>query len=113
RPEDRQADLVGVELGAAAGADGLLDALGEQREVVLADRAPLARLAHAVDDLLAAERLGGPGPLDDREARRLDRGETTVALGALAATTDRRPVVGGPGVDDAGVPVAAEGAVHA
>src|SRR5690606_480110 len=73
----------------------------------------LAGLAYAVDDLLAAERLRRAGPLDDRQARGLHRREPPVALRALAAPTDRRAVVRGPGVDHPGVPVPAEGAVHA
>src|SRR5690554_3283697 len=113
RTEDRQAHLVGVELGAPARADVLLDALGEHREVVLRDGPPLARLAHPGDDLLAAERLDHARTLDDREARGLDRREPPTALGALAAAPDRRAVVGGPRVNDPGIPVPAERAVHA
>src|SRR6188768_529074 len=45
RLEDGQTDLVRVDLGAALAADGLLDALGEDGEVVLGDRAALAGLA--------------------------------------------------------------------
>ena len=84
RAEDGQADLVGVDLGAAGGPDGVLDPLGEQGEVVLADRAALAGLADAGDDLGPAERLGGPGALDHDQAHRLDGGEAPAARRALS-----------------------------
>src|SRR5690606_30765173 len=112
RTEDREPDLVRVELGAAARPDRLLDALRQHREVVLVDRSALARLAHAVDDLLARERLGHSRALDDGQARGLDGREAPVALGALTAPSDRGPVVGRARVDDAGVRVTAERAVH-
>src|SRR5690606_18049064 len=94
RAQDGQPDLVCVELGAPGGPEGLLDALSEQSQVVLADRTPLTRLAHAVDDLLAAERLGDPGALHHGQARSLDRGEPTLALRALPTPSDRGAVVG-------------------
>src|SRR6478735_6357902 len=112
RLEDGQADLVRVDLGAALAADGLLDALGEQRQVVLGDRAALTGLADADEDLGAAERLGGAGALHDRQARGPDRGEPAPALGALATAADARAVVGGAGVHDPGVGVPTERTVH-
>src|SRR3546814_4526763 len=75
-------------------------------------RASLARLAHAGHDLLAAERLDDARTLDDVQARRLDGGKTPAAFGALAASADAETVVARAGVDDAGIGVAAEGAVH-
>src|SRR5450830_570662 len=57
RPEDCQADLIGVNLRAPARADRLLDPLGQQSKVVLADRPALASLAHASDDLVPTEGL--------------------------------------------------------
>ena len=53
RLEHSQADLVRLDLGAPLRADALLDALGEDREVVLGDRAALAGLADADENLLA------------------------------------------------------------
>src|SRR6476620_7404349 len=46
RAEDRQAHLVGVDLGVPLLADALLDPLGQQRQVVLGDRTALAGLGH-------------------------------------------------------------------
>src|SRR3954471_10059922 len=51
RFEDGHADLVRLDLGVSLRPDGLLDLLGEEGQVVLADRAPLACLAHAREDL--------------------------------------------------------------
>src|SRR4051794_33424447 len=59
RLEDGQADLVRLDLGAAGQADGLLDALREQGELVLGNGPALAGLAHADEDLAAAERFTG------------------------------------------------------
>src|SRR6478672_3590283 len=112
RLEDGQADLVRVDLCAPLAADGLLDALGEEGEVVLGDRAALTGLADTDEHLGPAERLGGAGALDDAEAGRLDGGEAAAALGALAPAPDARAVVGGAGVHDPRVGVAAERAVH-
>ena len=81
RLEHGQTDLVSLDLGAPLRPDALLDALGEDREVVLGDRAALAGLADADEDLLAAERLGDAGPLDDAQAGGLDRGEAATASG--------------------------------
>ena len=47
RREDRQPDLVRLDLGGAGGADLLLDPLGEQRQLVLPDGPALAGLADA------------------------------------------------------------------
>ena len=60
RAEDGQTHLVGVDLSGAGGSHGLLDLLGQQRQIVLGDRTPLARLADADQHLRTAERLGGP-----------------------------------------------------
>ena len=83
-----QAHLVGVDFRRAGGTDLLLDFLGQQREVILADRAALAGLAYAVDDLAAAERFAHTGTLDHREAGCFHGGEPAAALRALAATPD-------------------------
>src|SRR5699024_4915426 len=103
---------MGVDLGEAAGADALLDALGEQRQLIIADRPPLTGLAHPGDHLGAAERLAHAGALEHGERGGLRGGEAARAVGALAPATDRRAVVRRAGVDDAGVGVAAERAVH-
>src|SRR5207302_343457 len=52
------------------------------------------------------------GALEDGERRCLDRREATAALGAGAAAPDRDAVIGLAGVDDTGVRVPAERAVH-
>src|SRR3990170_7408061 len=73
----------------------------------------MGRFAHAGDDLVAVELLAGVVLLDDGDAAQLHllKGGEAVAAGlALAATADAGGV--GPRVDDAGVGVAAERAVH-
>jgi hypothetical protein len=60
RRQDRESDVVGGDLGAAAGTQRPLDLGAQVRERVLTDRPALACLADAEDHLLAAERLGGP-----------------------------------------------------
>src|SRR5664279_943914 len=112
RSEDCQADLVRVNLRAPARADRLLDPLGQQSKVVLADRPALARLAHAGDDFVPTEGLAHAGALYDRQARCLDRRESAVARRALPAATNSRAVIRSPGVDDARVAVPTEGAMH-
>ena len=57
RAEDRQADLVRVDLRRPGLPHGLFDLLREHGEIRLGHRAALARLAHARHDLLATERL--------------------------------------------------------
>src|SRR5690349_7517029 len=100
RSEDRQAHLVGLDLGLPLLADALLDPLGEDRQVVLGDRAALTGLADTGEDLATAERLARAGALGHREARGLDRGEATATLGALATPADRAAVVGRAAVHD-------------
>src|SRR5690606_12716987 len=107
-----QTDLVGIDLRATGGPDGLLDALRKQGKIVLPDRPTLTGLPDAVDDLLAAERLGYARPLHHRQARRLDGGEAALTLGALPPPPDRGAVVGRTGVDDPRVAVPAERTVH-
>ena len=110
--QDGQADLVGGDLGAARRPDRLLDPLGEPRQVVLGDRAALAGLADTDDDLVAAERLGGPGALDDRQARRLDGREPPPHSGHCRRRRMAVPSSVVARVHDAGVGVPAERAVH-
>ena len=83
--EDGQADLVGGDLGGAVGADGLLDPLGEQLQVVLGDGPALAGLADAADDLGPAERLGAAAALNPGQGGLLDRGEPPAGLPAPKA----------------------------
>src|SRR5690348_9166067 len=92
--EDRQSDLVGLDLGGAGGADLLLDPLGEQGQLVLPDGPALAGLADTGHDLAPAERFGDPRALHDREARGLDRAEAAAALWTDPAAPDRDPVIG-------------------
>src|SRR5699024_895879 len=112
RLEDRQPHLVRVDLRVAAGAEALLDALGGPRQLIIADRPPLTGLAHPGGHLGPAEGLAHAGPLEHGEGGRLRRGETARAVGALAPAPDRRAVVRCAGVDDAGVGIATERAVH-
>src|SRR5690606_13051658 len=103
---------VRVELRDAGLAHGLLDLLGEDGEVRLGHRAPLARLADAGDDLLATERLHDAGPLDHREARGLGGREPAAALRALPSAANGESVVAGARIDHAGVRMPAERAMH-
>jgi len=57
RVQDRQADLMRLDLRSAGGPDGLFDLLGEHGQVIFGDGTALAGLADTVDDLAAAERL--------------------------------------------------------
>src|SRR5687768_10925106 len=94
RLEDRQTHLVGRDRGPAAAADRLLDPRGQQRQVVLDDRAALARLPYPADDLGPAERLGDPAALHHSQGHLLDRGEPPAALRAGTAPADGVAVVG-------------------
>ena len=112
RREDGHADLVRGELGLAGAAQRVLDVLAEAGQVVLGERAALAGLADAGDRLVAVERLGRPGALHHGELHQLEGGEPLLALDADPAAADRAAVLGDPGVEDLGVGVAAERAVH-
>src|SRR5450631_3151945 len=85
----------------------------QQGQVVLAHRTALAGLADPGQDLGPTERFSGTGPLDDSQDGRLDRREAPAALGALPPAPDRGAVVGSSRVDDPGVVMSAERAVHA
>ena len=86
--------------------------VGELREGVFVDRAPLARSPHAADDLVAAERLGDTAAFDDGEHRLFDGGEPAAACSAGSSSPDRLAVVHLAGVDDPAVAVSAERAAH-
>src|SRR6266545_1074119 len=107
-----EAHVVARHLRGALGPDRLLDPLGQQRDGVVVDRPPLAGLTDACNDLVAAERLGDPAALDDRENRLLDRGEPLATPRACPAAADQLAVVGLPGVDHPRVGVAAVRAPH-
>ncbi|EYT62282.1 hypothetical protein H489_0114085 [Curtobacterium flaccumfaciens UCD-AKU] len=94
--EDREADVVRVDLAGPGGAHGLLDALREDGQVAVGDRAPLARLAHTGDDLVAAERLGDAVALHDVERCGLGGREPSTAVGALSTAADGGSVVARP-----------------
>src|SRR5262249_49175395 len=96
----------------AGAAQRVLDLLAEAGQVVLGDRAALAGLADAGDRLLPVEALGGPGPLHDGQLHQLEGGEPLLARLAAATTADRAAVRGDAGVEDLGVVVPAERAVH-
>src|SRR5215207_6107406 len=112
RAEDREPDLVARHLGAAARPHGLLDPLGQLLQCVLVDRPALARPAHAAHDLLAAERLGDTGTLDDGQHGLLDGGEAAAALRARPAAPDDLALVDLAGVDDTRVAVPTERTPH-
>src|SRR5690606_18636 len=62
--------------------------------------------------LVAAEGLHDTGPLDHHETRGLGGREAAAAFRALPSATDGESVVAGAGVDDPGIRMPAEGAVH-
>src|SRR6476661_1402850 len=112
RLQDRQPDFVGFDFGGTGSPDRLLDFLGEQREVVFRDRAALAGLADAVNDLAATEGLADARALDDGQAGGFHGGEPAAAFGTLPAAPDGGAVVGNPAVHHARVRVSAERAIH-
>ena len=79
---------------------GVLDLLSENRQLVVGDRASLTCFANSTDDLVPAERLDHPGALHDIQRRHLDRGEPSLAVRALSATSHRSPIVGQTAVYD-------------
>jgi hypothetical protein len=112
RPEDGQADLVSRHLRPSLAAQGVLDRLAQAGELVLGDRAALARLADAGDRLVPGEGLGRAGALEDRQLHLLDGGEPLGAVVAGTTAADRAAVVGDAGVEHTGVGVAAVRTVH-
>ena len=113
RPQDGQAHLMRGDLPAAAAPDRVLDPLGQDRELVLADRPALAGPPDAADDLVPVERLGDAAALGHHEDDRLLGGEPPAARRARPPTADRRAVLGGPAVDDPAVGMLAIRTVHA
>src|SRR3546814_5579937 len=78
-------------------------------------RALVQRAVEALAQLARVEGVAAPGGLDDRrqlEFDRLQRAEALAAGLALAPAADRRAVLADARVDDAGVCVLAEEAVH-
>src|SRR5512139_2477604 len=112
RPEDREAHLVGRNLGPALGAQRGLDLLTQAGEVVLGDRAALAGLPHPGDRLVAGERLGRSGALEHHELHLLDGAEPLLAGRARPPSADRAAVLGDPAVEHTSVAVAAVRTVH-
>jgi hypothetical protein len=112
RPQDRQPHLVARHLGRAGRADGVLDLLGQELQLVLGDGAALAGSSDPRDDLGAVERLADPAALDHGENRFLDGREPTAALRTGATATGGRPLIGLARVDDPAVGVVAERAAH-
>src|SRR5450759_3620030 len=112
RSQNGQPNLVRRDFGAAAGADGVLHPLRQQREGIFLGRSALAGLAHASEDLGPAERFGRPTPLDHGQAGGLHGGEPTPAVGARTPPADRLTVVGLPAVDEPRISLPAERAPH-
>src|SRR5215217_2335112 len=71
-PEDGQAHLVAGDLRGTGGADGVLDLLGQQLELVLGDRPALTGPADTGDHLGAIEGFAHAAALHDGEHRLLD-----------------------------------------
>src|SRR5450759_2386862 len=110
--QDREPDVLGVDLCLAACPQRVLDLLAEPGEIILADRSTLAGLPDASDDLVASEGLDDTGTLDDDELRLLDGGEPPLAGRTLPSAPDAGPVLGNAGVEDPRVRVLAVRAEH-
>src|ERR1035437_7504302 len=110
--QDREPDVLGVDLCLAACPQRVLDLLAEPGEIILADRSALAGLPDASDDLVASEGLDDTGTLDDDELRLLDGGEPPLAGRTLPPAPDAAPVLGNAGVQDPRVRVLAVRAEH-
>src|SRR6201995_184144 len=113
RAQDGQAHLVRGDLAQPPRPDRLLHLLGQDRQLVLADRPSLARALHATDDLVPGEGLGDTAALGDHQDDRLLGGEPPPALRARPAAADRGGIVGRTAVVCPGVGGPAEWAVHA
>src|SRR5215469_7235520 len=113
RAQDRQADVVRWDLSAATAPDHVLHPLGQDRELILADRPALAGAPDASDDLVPVERLGDTAALGHHEDDRLLGREAAAAGRARPPAADRRAVLGRPAVDDPAVRMPAVRAVHA
>src|SRR5690242_19691109 len=113
RAQDGQADLVRGDLAQPPCPDRLLHLLGQDRQLVLADRPSLACPLHATDDLVPGEGLGDTAALGDHQDDRLLGGEPPPALRARPAAADRGAIVGRAAVDDPAIGIPAERAVHA
>src|SRR5580693_5366249 len=113
RAQDRETHFVRRNFPAAAAADRVLHPLGEDRELILADRPALAGTLHAPDDLVPVERLGHAAALRHHENDRLLGGEAAATGWAGPPAADRGPVFGGPAVDDPAVRVPTIRTVHA
>src|SRR5699024_2820084 len=93
RPENREPDLVRVDLRRAGLAHGFFDLLCDHGEIRISHWATLARLPHTRHHLFATERLDHTAAFDDVEAGRLNRREAAAALGTLAAAADGETIV--------------------
>src|SRR5690606_6092358 len=84
-------------------------------ELLFGHRTLVQRALHRLPQLVHVERLAPPVALHERgqlEFRRLGRVEALAALAALAPATNRAAILADAGINDAGVFVLAEGAVH-
>jgi hypothetical protein len=98
------ADLLALDLALPAAPHGLFDVTGDLYDVGPGDRPVLAGLLEAGDQLAQVELLLGAVPLEHQQRRLLDPlegREAPAAARAGAAAPDRRPVLGGTGVDHA------------
>src|SRR6185312_6157833 len=112
RSEDGQPYLLAGHLRLAACPHDVLHLLGEQRQRVLAHRAPLARTPNPGDHLVPAERLGDAVAFHHRQDGLFHGGEPPRALRARAPPTDGLTVLDLPGIDNSGVGVPAERTPH-
>src|SRR5262249_61083153 len=104
--EDRQADVVRRNLSAATAPDHVLHPLGQDRELVLADRPALAGAPDASDDLVPVEGLGDAAALGHHEDDRLLGGEAAAAGRARPTAGGRRDGLRRPAVDNPTIRVA-------
>lgn len=92
--QNRLTDLVCGYVGDTGGPQLLFDLLGQDSKLIVRHGPALTGLLHTRNDLVARKRLDHTRALDDLERRRLERGESFLAVRALtdgAELTRHRP----------------------
>lgn len=96
-----------------AGTQIFLHTPAELLKLVIGNRPALACLAHAIDDLIPAERLDVAIILQNEQLRGFNRRKTLAALRALTTTTNGRAVIVLSCIDNLRLRVPAKRAIHA
>jgi hypothetical protein len=95
RFKDGKANLIGINLSHTGGADHVFDTMGEQSQIIWANRAALAGFTNTRQNFLTAERFSGTGTFDNGQASCLNGGEATLTTRALPPSSRGRAVIGG------------------